>query len=114
MIGMLFFRALINFSVPGLVLWRWVLGEALSSGQPLRPPLARYAMKALNITAEALSKGLTVPDEAATLIGKSPFPSVLWRWLFARVGTSSFQRQAFANGVSRKQLAGRPYAQSER
>ena len=87
-------------------------GEALSSGQPLRPPLAKYAMKALSITAEALSKGLAVPDEAATLIGKSPFASVLWRWLFARVGTSSFQRQASANGVSRKQLVDRPYAQS--
>jgi NAD(P)H-dependent FMN reductase len=87
-------------------------GEALSSGQPLRPPLARYAIKALSITAEALSNGHTVPDEAATLIGKRPFPTFLWRWLFARVGTSSFQRQASTNGINRKQIVDRPYAQS--
>ncbi|MGD0974213.1 MAG: NAD(P)H-dependent oxidoreductase [Candidatus Korobacteraceae bacterium] len=107
-----------QFAKQSQIAWAGALamgaGEALSSGQPLRPPLARYAIKALSITADALSKGHSVPHEAATLIGKSPFPTVLWRWLFARVGTSTFQRQASANGLSRKQMVDRPYAQSAR
>jgi len=89
-------------------------GEALSSGQPLRHPLARHAIKALSLAGEALGEGRPVPVEAMALIGKSPFPYALWRWLFARVGTSSFQRQASVNGVSREQLSNQPYAEATR
>jgi hypothetical protein len=61
-----------------------------------------------------LGKGHPVPDEAMTLISKSPLPSFLWRWLFTRVGTASFQRQASANGLSREQLSNQPYAGAAR
>jgi len=85
-------------------------GEALSSGQPLRPPLGRYAIEALEMTGEALGEGNAVPDEAVALIGRSPFPTLLWRWLFAMVGTRTFHRQASANGISGERLLERPYA----
>ncbi len=59
---------------------------------------------------EALAAGRPAPEQAVTLISKSPFPSVLWHWLFTTIGTRTFRRQALANGISRQQLSNCPYA----
>jgi hypothetical protein len=85
-------------------------GEALSSGKPLRRPLGRYAIEALEIAGEALGEGYPVPDKAVTLMDRSPFSTLLWRRLFTMVGSWTFRRQALVNGVSAKRLMERPYA----
>lgn len=85
-------------------------GEAISSGRALRPPRAKYAIKALDLAGKALSDGHPVPAEAVTLMGRSPLPTLLWRGLFTLVGTWTFRREASAKGLNGSRLREQPYA----
>lgn len=66
--------------------------------------MARNIVKALDLTAVALLRGGTVPDEAAALIGKPIIP----RWLYLMMANYGMRSQAKKHGV-RNQIDARPY-----
>lgn len=93
-------------------------GEALSSGEPLSTrgcnghPPTKHVMQALDLTAEALAKGLPVPEKAQKLLEKSPIPLIpfsLWRWIFLRLSGGYWRKRAASYGVGKLDLLKRPY-----
>ncbi len=98
----------------------WAGGLALGAGgmiggQPLTgakrsgPPV-QHVIAALEMTAAALAEGRPVPAEAVSMIGKSPMPFAIWRWLYVRIGGKGFEKLAAKNGISKDQLRAQPYA----
>jgi multimeric flavodoxin WrbA len=89
-------------------------GQPLTSEKRSGPPVT-HIVRALDLTAVALSEGLPVPAEAVRLMAKSPVPFIpfaLWRRLYIRFGGKGFEQEAARNGVGRERLMERPYAQS--
>ena len=111
-----------NFALRSGITWAGGLaigaGEALSSGAPLtgsgrsgRPPV-NHVIKALTLTADALAKGLPVPNQAVALAARDPIPFIpnrLWRWIYVKGGTRSWQKRAASNGVSIEAILAKPY-----
>jgi hypothetical protein len=72
-----------------------------------------YVIRALDLTAAALSERRPVPAAAIRLMAKHPMPFLpfaLWRWIYMRVGGKGFEQLAAANGVSRERWLDQPYA----
>ena len=101
----------------------WCGGLALGGGgavgeQPLTAPKRSglsvdHVIRALDLTAAALSEGLPVPAEAVRFMAKSPVPFLpfaLWRWIYLRFGDKGFEQLAARNGVSRERMLAQPYA----
>ena len=93
-------------------------GEALSSGEPLSArggnghPPTKHVMQALDLSAEALAKGLPVPDKAQRVLEKSPIPLIpfsLWRWTFLRLSGRYWRKRAAPYGVGKQDLLKGPY-----
>ena len=76
-------------------------------GQPLRrlQGMMRSAVKALDLTAEALADGRPVPDEAARLMAKPPIPKLGYRFMANWGWRSEFKKRG--RGGS---LKDQPYA----
>jgi hypothetical protein len=104
----------------------WCGGLALGGGgaigeQPLTAPKrsglpVKHVIRALDLTAAALSEGRPVPAEAVRLMAKSPVPFMpfpLWRWIYMRFGGRGFEQQAARNGISRDSMLDQPYAASQ-
>jgi len=101
----------------------WGGGLALGGGgaigeQPLSvkkrsgPPI-KHVIRALDLTAAALSEGYQVPAQAVRFMAKNPVPFMpfaLWRWIYMRLGGKGFEREAARNGVSKDRLLDQPYA----
>ena len=93
-------------------------GGGIVAGQPLTAtkrsgPSVKHVVRALDLTAEALAAGHSVPAEAVRLMAKTPIPFVpfaLWRWLYIQLGGKGFERLAAQNGVSKYRLLDQPYA----
>ena len=92
-------------------------GEALSSGEPLSAsggkghPPTRHVMRALEITAQALTKGDPVPAQALKLCEKCPIPLLpfsLWCWIFRKLGGRYMRKSAEQHGVSKEEMLKRP------
>lgn len=83
-------------------------GEAIS-GRPLGEVrgMARKVIKALDLTAESLSKGELVPKEALELTSKPIIP----KWLYLFAGTRGWKTKAKKNGAS-KRIYDTPYAKN--
>jgi multimeric flavodoxin WrbA len=101
----------------------WCGGLALGGGgvigvQPLTSTKrgglpVQHVIRALDLTAAALSEGRAVPAQAVALMAKNPVPFMpfaLWRWIYLRFGGKGFEQQAARNGVSKDQLLNQPYA----
>jgi multimeric flavodoxin WrbA len=76
-------------------------------------PGVRHVIRALDLTASALSEGQPIPQEAVAATMRSPIPFIpftAWCWLYGRVGGKGMQRQAIENGVSKYDLLARPLA----
>ncbi len=78
-------------------------GQALSEVQGM----ARNVIKALDLSAEALAAGKSVPPEALGTMSKPIIPS----WAYILMGGWGWKRQAKKHGVN-KQLRDRPYRQA--
>lgn len=91
-------------------------GGAGLGGQSLTAtgyPGVKCVIRALDLTAAVLAEGQPVPQEAVTLMTRSPIPVIpfaIWCWLYGRVGGQRMQRQAIENGVSKNALLARPHA----
>ena len=94
-------------------------GKALSSGVPLtgRPkdvaqlPVG-HVIAALDLAAEELAAGRSIPPSAETLIARTPIPHLpfaLWRRFFAFVGAWHWRAEAAQHGVGRAALRARPF-----
>lgn len=86
--------------------------EPLSAAGRSGPPM-RHLIRALDLTAEALSEGRPVPAEAVQLAAKCPvplIPAAVWRRLYIQLGGRRFVQEAAKNGVSADRLMDRPYA----
>ena len=49
----------------------------------------KHVIRALDLTAAALAEGRPVPQEAVTMMTRSPIPCIpfaIWCWLYGRVG----------------------------
>ena len=91
--------------------FEWAGGLALGgggaiNGRPLAQVqgLARHAIRALELAAEALAQGQPVPPEAVALMAKPLVPT----WLYVRAAHLNWKRAARKYGVQ-KQLEARPY-----
>jgi hypothetical protein len=74
-------------------------------------PGMKLMIRALDLTAAALAEEQPVPQEAVTMMTRSPIPFIpfaTWCWLYGRVGGQRMQRQAIENGVSKNELLARP------
>jgi multimeric flavodoxin WrbA len=82
------------------------MGGAIG-GKPLKEAggAARNAVKALDISAQALAENKPLPDSAIALMGKNPIPG----WLYTFIGDHDWKRTAKKYGV-RKLLKAKPYA----
>jgi multimeric flavodoxin WrbA len=92
--------------------YEWMGGLALGmggaiDGKPLSKMgrMVRNVVKALDLTAGALNRGLPVPAEAVDLFARPLMP----RWLYTTVGNRGWKKQAKKNGVADK-LMDRPYS----
>ena len=92
--------------------FEWAGGLILAAGgmiggQPLRKlqGMMRSAIKALDLTAEALAAGRPVPDEAVQLMAKPPFPKFGYRFMANWGWRSQFKKRG--QGGS---LKDQPYA----
>ena len=92
--------------------FEWAGGLILAAGgmiggQPLRKlqGMMRSAVKALDLTAEALAAGRPVPDEAVQLMAKPPIPKSGYRFMANWGWRSQFKKRG--RGGS---LKDRPYA----
>jgi hypothetical protein len=71
--------------------FEWVGGLAMGAGamiggMPLeKAPMMKNVKKSLDLTAQSLLEGSTVPDEAIELIGKTPMPKFVMT-MFANMG----------------------------
>jgi hypothetical protein len=89
----------------------WVGGLGLGgggaiNGRPLEQlgGMIRHAIKALNLTADALVANQPIPQEAIALMAKSFIPT----WLYVLIAGSSWKKVAKPFGVE-KRLRERPY-----
>jgi hypothetical protein len=82
----------------------WIRGRALADV----PDLTSSAMKALDLTAAALSDGLPVPDEAVQLMARPLAPLRT----FLRASNLHWRREARKHGVADR-LRDRPYQRTE-
>jgi hypothetical protein len=80
--------------------FEWAGGLILAAGgmiggQPLRKlqGMMRSAVKALDLTAEALAAGRPVPDEAVRLMAKPPIPKFGYRFMANWGWRSQFKKQ---------------------
>jgi hypothetical protein len=80
--------------------FEWAGGLILAAGgmiggQPLRKlqGMMRSAVKALDLTAEALAAGRPVPDEAVQLMAKPPIPKFGYRFMANWGWRSQFKKQ---------------------
>ena len=100
----------------------WCGGLALGGGgmigsQPLTQakrsgPPVKHVVRALDLTAEALSDGFAVPAQAVQLLARNPvpfIPSALWHRLYIRFGGKGFEQLAATNGVTKERLLDQPY-----
>ena len=92
--------------------FEWAGGLILAAGgmvggQPLRKlqGMMRSAVKALDLTAEALAAGRPVPDEAVQLMAKPPIPKIGYRFMANWGWRSQFKKRG--RGGS---LKDQPYA----
>jgi hypothetical protein len=91
--------------------FEWVGGLSLGGGQALHgraliavPSMARNAMTALEMTAEALVSGKPLPESAVEVMAKPIVPARVYTWL----GGFGWKQQARNYGTHR-QLHARPY-----
>ena len=92
-------------------------GEAVSSGVPLdaphragMPPAVRLR-RALDLSTDALAAGTDVPDEAQTLLDRSPIPglpNLVWRPLYRIMGNRGWRELARKWKVDPTTLVTRP------
>jgi multimeric flavodoxin WrbA len=82
-------------------------GGGMFAGKPLAEQggRARTVRRALDLTADALSEGRVVPEEARQLMATLPIP----RWLYRLFGEWGFRQEARKHGV-RARVDARPYA----
>ena len=80
--------------------FEWAGGLILAAGgmvggQPLRKlqGMMRSAVKALDLTAEALAAGRPVPEEAVRLMAKPPIPKIGYRFMANWGWRSQFKKQ---------------------
>lgn len=93
--------------------FEWGGGLALGAGESIqgRPlervgRMARHVRKALDLAAEALSSGRTIPEEAAQLMAKPLLPA----WAYVLFGGLAWRRRARSFGAQSR-LGERPYEQ---
>jgi hypothetical protein len=91
--------------------FKWAGGLALGAGEVIsgRPLLdvkrmARYVIKSLNLTADALTAGESVPQEAIKIMAKPLIPL----WMYLLLGGMRWKRDSKKHGVQKK-LYDRPY-----
>jgi hypothetical protein len=91
--------------------WEWAGGLALGGGeainaQPLatRGGMVRNVVRALDLAADALADGRSVPAEAAALMATPVMPAML----YTLAGNWGWKRRAAQYGVQRR-LAERPH-----
>jgi hypothetical protein len=91
--------------------FKWVGGLALGAGEVINgKPLfdvkgmARHVIKSLNLTADALAAGESIPQEAKKLMAKPFIP----KWMYLLVGGMRWKRDSKKHGVHKK-LYDRPY-----
>jgi hypothetical protein len=91
---------------------QWAGGLALGGGEAIgRRPLdktgrmLRHVRRSLDLTADALAEGRSVPDEAVAFMAKPVIP----KWLYLLVGGISWRVQAKRQGAAGT-LHDRPYA----
>jgi hypothetical protein len=103
--------------------WIWSGGLALGGGEMLnakpldervaaRPPL-HHLRAALDLSAEALHRGESIPDRAQALIDRSPLPGVprwLWRTLFRPLAGFHWRDLARRQGLKSRALTAQPLA----
>ena len=89
----------------------WAGGLALGEGGAINGQtltqvggMARNAIRALDLGAEALAQGKAVPPEAESLMAKPLVPA----WLYVQLGNLNWKRSARRYGT-RKQLMAQPY-----
>lgn len=93
--------------------FRWVGGLGLGGGESLNASplkelggMVRNTVKSLDLTADALSQGKDVPQEAIDLMAKPFIP----RWLYILFGGMGWKKRAKRYGAG-KRLYERPYAE---
>ena len=81
-------------------------GGGMFAGRPLTEQggRARNVARALGLTADAIARGTTVPDEASRLTATLPIPA----WLYRLVAERGFRGEARRRGAL-KEYDGRPY-----
>ncbi|MCI5114623.1 MAG: hypothetical protein D3921_05750 [Candidatus Electrothrix sp. AW1] len=116
-----------NFALEANMLWAGGLtlgtGEGLISGKSLigihgfagfkRPPLF-YISRSLKLTARSLAKGHPVPEKAAQIMAKIPYPfmsSARWRTFIIQSAKRLIEQEAQKNGLNVIELQRKPYAQ---
>ncbi len=116
-----------NFALEVNMLWAGGLtlgaGEGLISGKSLigihgfagfkRPPLF-YISRSLKLTARSLATGHPVPEKAAQVMAKVPYPfmsSARWRTFIIQSAKRLIEQEAQKNGVNVIELQRKPYAQ---
>jgi multimeric flavodoxin WrbA len=90
-------------------------GGGMIGGEPLAQPSrsgpgVRHVVTALDMTAEALAKGLPVPGEAMSMIARKGVSAALLRWFYMFMASRSFKKLAAKNGVAKEELMAQPYA----
>ena len=82
------------------------MGEAIG-GRSLdeRGGMVRNVKTSLNLTANALAKGESLPQEAVDLMAKRFIPI----WMYILFGGFGWKRQAKKNKVDKKSMYGQPY-----
>lgn len=85
-------------------------GGGVIAGRPLEKirPVARHVIKSLDLTAEALSRDLPVPEKAVELMARQLIPS----WLYRIISRFQFLTRARRYGTM-KMLKRRPFVSGE-
>ena len=99
-----------NFSADAGFEWAGGLilaAGGMISGQPLRKLQGRMrsAIKALDLTAEALAAGRPVPDAAVQLMAKPPIPKFGYRFMANRGWHSQFKKRGEAESLKAQPFA---------
>lgn len=81
-------------------------GGGLIGGRPLSElgAMVRNQMKALDLAADALANGESVPEKAISLMSKLGFPKFLYTW----TGNRGWKKQA-KNHIDLKEMYKQPY-----
>jgi hypothetical protein len=82
-------------------------GGGMLAGRPLAElgGRARSVTRALALSADAIARGMIIPEEARRLAGTLPIPA----WLYRFFGEWGFRQEAKKHGT-RGRLGARPYA----